>query len=133
MSATDHALQITRAAAAAASGKLAENIEAFDVSEQLAIADVFLVLSGRTERQVGAIVDAVEDRLVELGERPLRREGHGTNRWVLLDYGDLVVHVMHVDDRAMYGLERLWGDCPVIELATDLADAANPASAADGR
>lgn len=116
MSATEHAVRIAREAAAAAADKLAENGEAFDVSEQLAIADVFLIVSGRTERQVGAIVDAVEDRLVELGEHPLRREGYRTNRWVLLDYGDLIVHVMHVDDRATYGLERLWRDCPAIRL-----------------
>ncbi|RLP10993.1 ribosome silencing factor [Propionibacterium australiense] len=134
MSATDHALHITQAAASAAAAKLAENIEAFDVSEQLAIADVFLVLSGRTERQVGAIVDAVEERLVEWGERPLRREGYGANRWVLLDYGDLIVHVMHVDDRATYGLERLWGDCPAIALEANRADAARTvASAVDGQ
>ncbi|WP_316667366.1 ribosome silencing factor [uncultured Propionibacterium sp.] len=130
MSATERALRITRAAAAAAQDKLAENVEAFDVSEQLAIADVFLILSGRTERQVGAIVDAVEDRLLELRERPLRREGYGTNRWVLLDYGDLVVHAMHADDRAAYGLERLWRDCPAIGLEA-VPDDAVPASGDD--
>lgn len=131
MSATERALEITRAAALAAADKLATDPVAFDVSEQLAIADVFLIVSGRTERQVGAIVDAVEDRLVELRERPLRREGHGTNRWVLLDYGDLVVHVMHADDRAAYGLERLWRDCPTIDLV--LGNAGVTRAAGDGR
>ena len=110
MSATERALEITRAAALAAADKLATDPVAFDVSEQLAIADVFLIVSGRTERQVGAIVDAVEDRLVELRERPLRREGHGTNRWVLLDYGDTVAHIFQQDAREYYALERLWGD-----------------------
>lgn len=131
MSATERALEIARAAARAAADKLAGDLEAFDVSEQLAIADVFLIVSGRTERQVGAIVDAVEDRLVELRERPLRREGYGTNRWVLLDYGDLVVHVMHVEDRAAYGLERLWRDCPAVDLG--LGDAGVTRAAGDGR
>lgn len=116
MSATDHAIDITMAAAEAASQKLAENPIAFDVSEQLAIADVFLIVSARNERQVGAVVDQIEDTLREVGERVIRREGYGSNRWVLLDYGDLVVHIMHVDDRATYGLERLWRDCPQIDL-----------------
>ncbi|MFT8395678.1 ribosome silencing factor [Propionibacterium sp.] len=116
MAATEHAVEITRIAAQAASDKMAEEIMARDVSEQLAIADIFLIVSGRNERHVGAIVDAVEDALVDVDEHTHRREGHGANRWVLLDYGDLVVHVFHVDDRMTYGLERLWRDCPPVEL-----------------
>ena len=116
MAATDHAREIAQIAAQAASDKLAVDIVARDVSERLAIADVFLIMSGRNERQVGAIVDAVEDVLVAVGEHTLRREGHGTNRWVLLDYGDLVVHVFHVEERVTYALERLWRDCPAVPL-----------------
>lgn len=116
MAATEHALEIAQIAAQAASDKLAVDIVGRDVSGQLAIADVFLIVSGRNERQVGAIVDGVEDALVAVGEHTLRREGYGTNRWVLLDYGDLVVHVFHVEDRVTYGLERLWRDCPAIHL-----------------
>ncbi|SER81942.1 ribosome-associated protein [Propionibacterium cyclohexanicum] len=116
MAATEHALEITRVAAQAASDKLAVDIVGRDVSEQLAIADTFLIVSGRGERQVGAIVDAIEDALLDVGEHTLRREGHGANRWVLLDYGDLVVHVFHIEDRASYGLERLWRDCPELQL-----------------
>jgi ribosome-associated protein len=104
-------------AAAAAADKLAADIVAFDVSEQLGIADVFLLCSGNTDRQVRAIVAAVEERLREAAGRPLRREGEREGRWVLLDYVDLVVHVMAAEDRAYYALERLWKDCPTVALA----------------
>ncbi len=92
---------------------------AFDVSEPLAITDVFLIVSASNERQVGAIVDAVEEALLRQGAKPARREGHGENRWVLLDFLDLVVHVMHNEERALYTLERLWSDCPRIDLQLD--------------
>lgn len=130
MSATEHALAMTRLAAQAARGKLGEDLVAFDVSEQLAIADVFLIISGRNERQVAAIVDAVEDGLIDHGEKVLRREGQGGNHWVLLDYGDLVVHVFRTDDRANYGLERLWRDCPRIALPGEDETASPELSAA---
>jgi ribosome-associated protein len=116
MTATDHAIALTRIAAAAASDKLGSDLVAFDVSEPLAITDVFLIASASNERQVGAIVDAVEEALLAHREKPARREGHGENRWVLLDFIDLVVHVMHSEERTLYALERLWRDCPRIDL-----------------
>ena len=116
MTATDHALELVREAASAASDKLAENILAFDVSEQLVITDAFLLCSGSNDRQVKAIVDEIEDRLRELGTKPVRREGERDGRWVLLDYAEIVVHVQHEDERSFYALERLWRDCPVIAL-----------------
>jgi len=116
MTATDHAIALTRIAAAAASDKLGSDLVAFDVSEPLAITDVFLIASASNERQVGAIVDAVEEALLAHRTKPARREGHGENRWVLLDFIDLVVHVMHSEERALYALERLWRDCPRIDL-----------------
>lgn len=119
MTATEHALEMTRIAAEAAQSKLGEDVIAFDVSGQLAIADVFLIVSGRNERQVGAIVDAVEEALLEHGEKVLRQEGQSENHWVLLDYGDLVVHVFLASFRINYGLERLWSDCPQIALPKD--------------
>ncbi|CAA9368143.1 MAG: Ribosomal silencing factor RsfA [uncultured Nocardioidaceae bacterium] len=124
MTATDHALELVRAAAQAASDKLGEHILAYDVSEQLIITDAFLLCSAANDRQVRAIVDAVEDRLRELGAKPVRREGEREGRWVLLDYADIVVHVQHEDERAFYALERLWRDCPLVEL---------PASVTSGR
>ena len=128
MTATDRALELVRAAAQAASDKLAENILAFDVSEQLVITDAFLLCSAPNDRQVKAIVDEIEDRLRELGAKPVRREGERDGRWVLIDYADIVVHVQHEEERAFYALERLWRDCPLIPLPDD---ASPPAVAAD--
>jgi ribosome-associated protein len=116
VTATDRALEMIRVAAQAASDKLAENIVAFDVSDQLVITDAFLLCSAANDRQVRAIVDEIEDKLRELGAKPLRREGERDGRWVLLDYADIVVHVQHEEERSFYALERLWRDCPVIEL-----------------
>ena len=117
---SDRAAVLVREAALAASDKLAENIVAFDVSEQLAITDAFVICSATNERQVGAIVDAVEERLRSVDAKPLRREGAREGRWVLLDYYDIVVHVQHSEERAFYALERLWRDCPTIELPAEV-------------
>jgi ribosome-associated protein len=116
MTATDHAIELVRVAAAAAADKLAQQVIAYDVSEQLAITDAFLLASATNERQVKAIVDEVEDKLREAGTKPIRREGHREGRWVLLDYGEIVVHVQHEEERQFYALERLWRDCPVISV-----------------
>ncbi len=124
MTATDHALELVVAAARAASDKLAQQIVAFDVSEQLAITDAFLIASATNDRQVKAIVDEVEDKLREIGAKPIRREGERDGRWVLIDYGEIVVHVQHEEERQFYALERLWRDCPTIELPADV-DAAH--------
>ncbi len=116
MTATPHALELVRTAAEAASDKLADDIVAFDVSEQLVITDAFLLCSAPNDRQVRAIVDEIEDRLRAVGARPVRREGERQGRWVLLDYAEIVVHVQHEEERGFYALERLWRDCPVVDL-----------------
>ena len=116
MTATDHALELVRAAAQAASDKLAEHIMAFDVSDQLVITDAFLLCSAPNDRQVKSIVDEIEDRLRDLGAKPLRREGERDGRWVLIDYAEIVIHVQHEEERTFYALERLWRDCPMIAL-----------------
>lgn len=116
MTATDHALELVRASAHAASDKLANNILAYDVSEQLVITDAFVLCSAPNDRQVKAIVDEIEDKLRELGAKPVRREGERDGRWVLIDYGEIVVHVQHEEERSFYALERLWRDCPLINL-----------------
>jgi ribosome-associated protein len=123
MTATDHAVSLTHTAARAASDKLAQHIMAFDVSDQLAITDVFLLASATNDRQVKAIVDEIEDKLRDVGEKPIRREGERDGRWVLIDYGDVVVHVQHEEERQFYALERLWRDCPLIALPADVASA----------
>lgn len=123
MTATDEALHLTRVAAEVANEKKGLDIVAFDVSERLAITDVFLLVSANNERLVGAIVDAIEERLIEReGRRPARREGERQNRWVLLDYIDLVVHVQHSEERSLFALERLWKDCPRIDLGLSDVD-----------
>jgi ribosome-associated protein len=114
MTATEHAVELVHAAARAAADKLATDLLAFDVSEQLAITDAFLLASGANDRQVKAIVDEVEDKLREIGAKPIRREGERDGRWVLIDYGEIVVHVQHSEERGFYGLDRLWKDCPRI-------------------
>ena len=117
MTATERAAELTRAAAAAAQDKLAQDVIAFDVSEQLALTDVFLLCSASSARQVKAVQDAVEERMISLGAKAVRREGEREGRWVLLDFQDIVVHVQHQEERVFYALERLWSDCPVLSLA----------------
>ena len=120
MPATQHAIDLARAAASAAEDKLATKIVALDVSEQLALTDVFLLASAPNDRQVNAIVDSIEDKLRELGVKPVRREGERDGRWVLIDFADIVVHVQHEEERQFYALERLWRDCPLIDLPADV-------------
>jgi len=133
VTASPEALALVAVAATAASAKLAENIMAFDVSEQLVITDAFVICSASNDRQVAAIVDAVEERArIELGQKPLRREGDRDARWILLDYGDVVVHVQHVEERVYYSLERIWKDCPVIPLPEDVRATAQARGIAGG-
>lgn len=117
MTATDRAVELTRAAALAADDKLAKDIVAFDVSQQIALTDVFLLCSAANEPQVKAIQDAVERRMIELGVKAVRREGEREGRWVLLDFQDIVVHVQHQEERVFYALDRLWSDCPPVPLS----------------
>ena len=116
MTASSESVDLVRDAAAAASDKLAIDIVAFDVSDQLAVADAFVLCSAPNERQVRAIVEAIEERLAAHDAKPAHREGERENRWVLLDYLDVVVHVQNEEERAFYSLERLWSDCPLIPL-----------------
>ena len=116
---TDHARELVNVAARAASDKLAEDIIAFDVSEQLVITDAFVLCSASNDRQVKAIQDAIEEKLLTLGAKPIRREGEREGRWVLLDFSDIVVHIQHSEERVYYALERLWSDCPIIDLPVD--------------
>ena len=116
MTATDRAIELVTIAAQAASDKLANDIVALDVSEQLVITDAFVLCSASNDRQVKSIVDEIEDKLREAGAKPIQREGERDGRWVLIDYGEIVVHVQHDVERAFYSLERMWRDCPAIAL-----------------
>jgi ribosome-associated protein len=120
VTATDRAIDLATAAATAAADKLATDVVALDVSDHLVITDVFLLASAPNERQVRAIVDAVEDRLLTLKAKPVRREGEREGRWVLLDFGDVVVHIQHAEEREYYALERLWRDCPSLDLPEEV-------------
>lgn len=106
-----------RVALEAAEGKGAEDPLALDVREVASFTDTFLILTGRSDRQVRAIADAVEQVLVECGEQPIGSEGQEEGRWVLLDFADLIVHVFQREVREDYALERLWADAAVIALA----------------
>jgi ribosome-associated protein len=120
VTATDRSVQLINTAAQAAADKLAHDVIAYDVSDVLSITDAFLLASARTDRQGTSTVDASEERLLkELGAKPVRREGDREARWVLLDYVDIVVHVQHSEERVFYALERLWKDCPELELPAD--------------
>ena len=130
MTAQEFSVEIALAAAQAAADKLARDIVVLDVSEQLVITDCFVICSAPNERQVGAIVNEIEGRLRDRGAKAVRREGEREARWVLLDFVDIVVHVLHTEDRSFYSLERLWKDCPRIEFAD--ADAEPDAARSGG-
>jgi ribosome-associated protein len=120
VTATPRAVELVETAALAAADKLAENIIAYDVSEQLTITDAFLLCSASNDRQVKAIIEEIELRMRQAGAQLVRREGEREGRWVLLDYLDVVIHVQHAEERVYYALERIWKDCPQIALP-DLA------------
>lgn len=107
-------LELTQKAAYAAIEKLATNLVAIDLTEQMVLNEVFLLVSGQNERQIDAIADEIERQLSLVGEKPVRREG--SEHWILLDYEDLVVHVQTEEIRQYYMLDRLWNDCPTIAL-----------------
>ena len=108
-------------AARAADGVGASEPVALEVTEAFGLADIFFIVSGDVERQVQAIAREIEDDLNDAGVKTLRREGREEGRWVLLDFGDLVVHVFHEEDREFYALERLWGDCPRVPILLETA------------
>jgi ribosome-associated protein len=116
LTASARSVELAEAAVSAAAEKLASDLLILDVSEQLVITDCFVLASAPNDRQVRAVVDAIEERLLSLGAKPVRREGERDGRWVLLDYVDIVVHVQHSEERTYYSLERLWKDCPELPL-----------------
>ncbi len=123
MTASPRARELLNVMALAADEKQGLDPVALDVSGPLPLTDVFFLVSGRNERNVLAIAGEIEDKMIEAGAKPLRREGRSEGRWVLLDFGDVVAHVFHEEDRQYYSLERLWKDCPVIPIEQKLAKA----------
>jgi ribosome-associated protein len=117
ISATSEAIEAALAAAAAIDDKKGLDIVLLDVSELLVVTDVFVIASGTSSRHARTLSDETEAQLAErLGRKPLRREGREHSTWILLDYGDMVVHIFDQETRDYYRLERLWADAPVIEF-----------------
>lgn len=110
-------LLLLESASEAALDKLAKNLVAVDLTEQMVLSEVFLIVSGQNERQIEAIADNIEMKLATQNERPVRKEK--SSHWILLDYEDLVVHIQTDEIRNYYMLERLWNDCPRIEISTN--------------
>jgi ribosome-associated protein len=110
-------IELTKIAAAALADKLGTEIVAIDLSEQLVLNQVFLIATGSNEPQLQALAEVVEKKLAEVGEKPARKEG--SNSWILLDYSDLVVHIQSTELRNYYMLDRLWNDCPTIDLGLE--------------
>ncbi|QNU65866.1 ribosome silencing factor [Ruminiclostridium herbifermentans] len=90
--------------------KKAKDINIIDIHSITIIADYFVICSGTSTTHIKAIADEIEEKLTEMGVEPYHKEGYDTARWVLLDYGDVVVHVFYHEDREFYNLERLWSD-----------------------
>lgn len=112
-----------RLAVAAALDKKAYDVDVLSVGKLTSIADYFVLTSASNERQAQAIADNVLDKLKEeMGVKPLLVEGTAPGRWILLDFGDFIVHIFTEDARRFYGLERLWGDAP--NVTADFAEEA---------
>ena len=124
MTASARARELLTVVALAADSKQGEDLVALDVSGPLPLTDIFFLATGRNERNVQAIAGEIEDKMIEAGAKPLRREGRAEGRWILLDFGDVVAHVFHEEDRMYYSLERLWKDCPAIPLELPVAKTA---------
>ena len=129
MSGTENSCAMLAFAADAADAKGAEDLVALDVSGPLPLVDIFLIATGRNERNVGAIADGIEEALLDAGHKRVRREGRREGRWVLLDFGDLVAHIFHEEEREYYALERLWKDCPVVPITLSNPAPTHPANA----
>ena len=114
MPASESVKALTQIAAQAAADKFGTDMVAIDLSDQLVLSEVFLIVTGQNVRQVDSIADFVEEKLRLAGDKPVRREGG--EEWILLDYSDLVVHIQSADLRRYYMLDRLWNDCPTIKL-----------------
>lgn len=110
-------IELTKRAVLAAEEKLAKDVVALDLSNQGILADVFLIVTGANDPQLEAISTEIQRQLQQSGEKPIHREGTGgSSQWILLDYGDLIVHIQHPEIRAYYALEKLWSDCPKLEV-----------------
>lgn len=107
--------QLAQTAARILEDRKAQKVKVLDIRKLSSVADFFIVSSGKTDVQVRALADHVEEKLAEQGRRPDHTEGYRLGRWVLMDYGDVVIHIFREEERDFYGLERLWGDAPLVD------------------
>lgn len=119
MTASNEAISQVAIVAQAASDKLATDMVALDVSENLPLADVFFLCSARNERMVQSIAEAIDEAMTEAGFPRLRQEGRAEGRWIVMDFGNVIAHVFHEEERLYYQLERLWKDCPLVPLGLE--------------
>ena len=112
----DHSKEMVRLAYEALSDKKGEDIRIIDISQVSVLADYFIIANGSSENQVKALVDNVEEYLYKGGYEVKQREGQGLGNWVLLDFGDLIVHVFDRENRLFYDLERIWSDGRTVEI-----------------
>ena len=122
MPASEACVERTQIAARAAVDKFGSELVALDLSDQSVLSEIFLIVTASNSKMIDTIADEVEEKLRLVGDKPLRREG--TDGWILLDYSDLVVHIQSSELRRYYMLDRLWNDCPKIELEIVAEEAA---------
>lgn len=134
MPATDEAVELAVLAADAADDRKAHDVAILEVADILGLVDLFLLATAGSDRQLKAIVDRIEEQLKDQAERrPLRREGTPASGWVLLDFGDLVCHVLTEEQRDFYDLERLWADVPRRDPRTGQVEQERTAPATSSR
>ncbi len=112
----EHARERTAMIVRSLEKHLAHDIRVIDVEDVTSLGDSFVIAHGASTTQVRALADYVEKELEEQGIRPLRVEGYSSSKWILMDYGDVIVHLFHSDTRSFYDLERLWKDGKEVEL-----------------
>ena len=110
--------QMTKIAYDAIEDKLGQDTVIINIGKVSSLCDYFIITTASSQRQVKAIADNVEDELAKLGLEPRGKEGQGTQTWVLLDYGDIMVHVFNEENRGFYNWEKLWKDAPYIDIDT---------------
>lgn len=112
----NQAKEMTQIAYRALSDKKGEDIKIIDISEISVLADYFLIVSGNSENQVRALVDNVEEEMHKAGYGLKQREGYGNGNWVLMDFGDIIVHIFDRENRLFYDLERIWRDGKIVDI-----------------
>jgi len=116
------ALEAVHIAANAADDKKGQQIEALHVFDLTTIADYFVLVSGNSTTQVQAIYESIDVAMSKAGREPLQVEGRQEGQWILMDYADGIIHIFLTDQREFYGLERLWGDAPKVDLGLEHTD-----------